>query len=89
MAILDLLGRRWTLRMLWELRDGPLGFRALQAQCDAMSPSVLSQRLTELTTAGVVGQIESLEYELTEEGRGLMEALAPLHQWAARWNPRS
>src|SRR6185436_20644032 len=48
MAALDLLGRRWTLRILWELRDGPVGFRDLQARCDAMSPSVLHQRLNEL-----------------------------------------
>lgn len=33
-AALDLLGRRWILRILWELRSGPMGFRALQALCD-------------------------------------------------------
>src|SRR5690349_8624017 len=49
MAALDLLGRRWTLRVLWELRDGPLGFRAIQAACDDMSSSVLRDRLHELT----------------------------------------
>ena len=39
-ALLDLLGRRWTLRIGWELRDGPLTFRQIQDRCDAMSPSV-------------------------------------------------
>ncbi len=34
-AALDLLGRRWILRILWELRNGPIGFRALQAFCDS------------------------------------------------------
>src|SRR6185437_11521445 len=54
MELLDLLGRRWALRIIWELRDEPFGFRALQARCDGMSPSVLSQRLLELQAAGIV-----------------------------------
>src|SRR5207237_3071394 len=41
MALLDLLGRRWALRILWEARHGPLSFRALRERCDGMSPSVL------------------------------------------------
>ena len=56
MAALDLLGRRWSLRMLWELRDGPLGARSLRERCDGMSPSVLYDRLGELTDLGF-GQI--------------------------------
>lgn len=85
MALLDLLGRRWTLRLLWELRDGPLGFRALQARCDDMSPSVLSQRLSELTASGVLAQGEDQDYRLSESGESLLAALAPLNEWAARW----
>ena len=33
MALLDLLGRRWALRLVWELRDGGQSFRALQERC--------------------------------------------------------
>jgi DNA-binding HxlR family transcriptional regulator len=89
MAILDLLGRRWSLRILWELRHEPLGFRALQARCDGMSPSVLSQRLSELSAAGVVMQGSAQEYTLTPAGLELMAALVPLHEWAANWHPPS
>ncbi len=56
MAALDLLGRRWALRILWELRDGNLGARALRARCDEMSSSVLYERLGELRTAGLIEQ---------------------------------
>src|SRR5438132_837271 len=42
-ALLDLLGRRWALRALWELRLGALTFRALRDACDAVSPSVLAE----------------------------------------------
>jgi DNA-binding HxlR family transcriptional regulator len=88
MAVLDLLGRRWTLRVLWELRVGALTFRALQARCDAMSPSVLNQRLGELRDAGIAELDPDGGYRLTADGRTLLAALAPLADWAARWARR-
>ncbi len=88
MALLDLLGRRWALRIIWELREESFGFRALQARCDGMSPSVLSQRLGELQEAGIVAPDEQSGYGLTPEGRALFQALAPLHDWAQRWADR-
>ena len=54
MALLDLLGRRWTLRILWELRAASRTFRELQAACDGASPSVLNTRLKELRQANLV-----------------------------------
>jgi DNA-binding HxlR family transcriptional regulator len=84
MALLDLLGRRWALRVIWELRDGPLQFRALQERCEGMSSSVLNQRLRELRAAGIV-ELGDDGYRLTEQGRGLIEAVAPLDAWAKRW----
>ena len=85
MALLDLLGRRWMLRILWELRSEALGFRTLQERCDSMSPSVLSQRLNELQEAGIVGHDNNGEYALTKEGVELLQALAPLQEWANGW----
>jgi DNA-binding HxlR family transcriptional regulator len=90
MALFDLLGRRWTLRLLWELRDGRVTFRELQARCDGMSSSVLNQRLAELRDASVVRLSGAGGgYELTEEGLALVEALRPLQAWAARWSERT
>jgi DNA-binding HxlR family transcriptional regulator len=89
MALLDLLGRRWTLRVLWELRDGAMSFRALQARCGGMSSSVLNQRLRELRDADIVFLDEGSGYSLTREGKALLEALLPLHVWAARWEARA
>ena len=85
MAALDLLGRRWTLRILWELRHGSLGARALQAACDHMSSSVLYERLAELQTAGLVTRENDGTYALSALGRQLGVALDPLQKWAERW----
>jgi DNA-binding HxlR family transcriptional regulator len=87
MAAMDLLGRRWALRILWELREGPVGARALQARCDGMSSSVLYQRLKELTEAGLVTQSDQ-GYLLTEVGSSLGSALRPLSEWALVWSAR-
>src|SRR5258707_9985019 len=79
MALLDLLGRRWTLRILWELRDGALTSRALRAACDEASPTVLNERLKELREAGFVELGEAGGYSVTPLGRELNETFLPLH----------
>jgi DNA-binding HxlR family transcriptional regulator len=84
MALLDLLGRRWLLRVVWELREETLTFRALRARCDAMSPSVLNRRLAELRQAGIVEVRSGGGYRLTAEGRALVRALQPIRRWALR-----
>jgi DNA-binding HxlR family transcriptional regulator len=88
MAALDLLGRRWSLRILWELRDGALGARALQDRCDTMSSSVLYERLGELTAAGLVDRSDDGGYRLTDLGDSLGDALGPLDAWARTWAGR-
>jgi DNA-binding HxlR family transcriptional regulator len=85
MAALDLLGRRWALRIIWELRDGPLGFRELQQHCDGMSSSVLRDRLFELSQAAIVATDESGRYSLSPLGQELLEALRPVSEWSGRW----
>jgi DNA-binding HxlR family transcriptional regulator len=85
MALLDLLGRRWTMRILWELRDeSPHTFRELQSLCDDISSSVLSSRLRDLDDAGLVNHIGD-GYALTDQGTSLRDHLLPLDAWAERW----
>jgi DNA-binding HxlR family transcriptional regulator len=85
MALMDLLGRRWTLRVIWELREGRLTFRALQAACDGVSPTVLNERLRELRESGLVDSAGARGYGLTRLGRDLIERFLPLVTWSARW----
>jgi DNA-binding HxlR family transcriptional regulator len=85
MAALDLLGRRWALRVLWELAREPRGFRALQADCGDVSSSVLRERLVELVEARLAEQDGAGRYALTALGAELGAALAPLGDWAQRW----
>ena len=86
MALLDLLGRRWTLRILWELREQTLTSRAMRAACDDVSPTVLQARLSELREAGFVELMPASGYRLTGIGRDLQETFLPLHRFAERWS---
>ena len=85
MVLLDLLGRRWSLRILWELREQPLTSRALRAACDEASPTVMQARLSELREAGFVELVSGDGYRLTPMGRELNETFLPLHRFAGRW----
>ena len=83
MAVLDLVGRRGALRIVWELREGAvLTFRALQAAAQ-LPPGTLNARLAELRAADVVSA--EAGYRLTPRGGALIEALAPLMTWSQAW----
>ena len=83
MRLLEVVGRRWALRVLWELRrGGPLSFRALASACGGLSPTTLNSRLSELQELGAVEHRAGEGYALTESGQALGEALLVLGQWA-------
>lgn len=83
--LLDLLGRRNALRLLWELRDGHAQtFRTLRESCGDVSPTLLNTRLKELRAAALV-EHGSGGYQLTALGQTLLLKLGPLNGWAKRW----
>jgi DNA-binding HxlR family transcriptional regulator len=84
MVLIDLMGRRWILRILWELRGGPLTFRALQDACGGISPSVLNARLSDLRDAALIDPSPD-GYALTTLGLELGNEFAALTQWAEKW----
>lgn len=82
MALLDLMGRRWALGILWTLgKQAPLSFNALLEQCHSISPGVLNTRLKELVAAGLVESADSA-YNLTRHGQQLFGMVEPLGKWA-------
>ena len=84
MVLLDLLGRRWTLRIVWELREEPRRFRELQTSIGA-SPTIINTRLTELREAGLVELDPDSGYRLTALGEELLRLMLPLHVWSEKW----
>ena len=85
MALFDLLGRRWSLGVLWQLCDkGPTTFRGLQDRCGNVSPTVLNKRLKELRHVGLIDHGAD-GYQATALGRELFGMLAPMRAWSRQW----
>lgn len=83
MVALDLLGRRGSLRLIWELRERSMTFRALQDAAQT-NPALLNTRLRELRAAGLV-EHSGDGYRLTGIGQELLRAIQPLSEWARKW----
>jgi len=84
MVLLDLLGRRWVLRLVWELRAGPKRFRELQELIGA-SPTIVNTRLRDLRAARLVELDPESGYRLTALGQELLKLFLPLHVWSEKW----
>src|ERR671912_75638 len=86
---MDTVGERWALLVVRELLLGPKRFAALSAGLPRASQNVLSQRLKELLSAGLIRRVRvgppvsAQVYELTDAGRGLEPALLALARWGA------
>ncbi len=87
----EILGSRWTLVLLRELIAGSSRFNDLRRGVPRMSPALLSKRLKELETAGIVtrspvpGEPDLFEYRLTEAGRDLKPVIEVVGAWGQRW----
>ena len=85
---LDLVGERWALLIVRELLLGPKRFTDLRAGLPGASPNALTDRLNELTQAGILCRRQlpppaaSRVYELTDWGRGLEPVVVALGTWA-------
>jgi DNA-binding HxlR family transcriptional regulator len=84
LALFNVLGRRWALRVVWELRVSGLTYRDLAARIPDMSTSVLTQRLRDLRTARLIEHKHGSGYQLTPEGHALLGHLTGLRDWAGK-----
>lgn len=82
-TVLDQLGRRWSLRLIWELRRDTVSFSELRERT-GVSPSMLTTRLRELEALGVVEKDDARRYRLSGGGRELARILYEINRWAER-----
>jgi DNA-binding HxlR family transcriptional regulator len=87
----ELVGKRWTGAILSVLMDGPLRFSEVRQLVPDLSDRLLSERMKELESEGIVerrvvtGSPVHVEYRLTPKGRALEPALRAMRQWARTW----
>ena len=94
-AAFKILGKRWNALIIRTLLGGERRFSELHATIPALSDRMLSERLRELETEGVVVRkvfVEipiRIEYSLSEKGRTLKPALEEIQRWAETWHEQS
>jgi DNA-binding HxlR family transcriptional regulator len=87
----ELIGKRWTGAIVQSLMAGPRRFNELLAGIPGLSDRLLTERLRELESAGLVerqvhsGSPVRVAYGLTPSGAALRESLDALGRWAERW----
>ena len=88
---IQLLGKRWTGLILDTMLEGPQRFCEMTSIVEGLSDRVLSDRLRELESEGVVERVVypqipvRVEYRLTEKGRDLRPVVQAIHEWAEKW----
>ena len=86
----ELLAERWTLVIVRELVSGGRRFNDIRRGAPLISPSLLSKRLDELTSAGVIRRVKGkrgAEYELTAAGEELRPIVELIGVWGQKWAP--
>ncbi len=87
----ELIGRRWTGGILRAMLTGAHRFTDLAATVPGLSDRLLSERLKELETEGLLERVVypehpvRIEYHLTEKGRSLFPVVESLAEWAEEW----
>lgn len=90
-AAIDLLGKRWTGLIIRILLGGPRRFRDMTEQVPAMSDRMLTERLKELESYGILERKVypetpvRIEYQLTEKGKSLEPVITSIQKWAEQW----
>jgi len=93
-TVLELVGDRWTLAIVGALLRGPRRFGELQTEIAGIAPNILTQRLRQLETNGlVIAQPYSrrpvrVAYSLTAAGESLRPVVDVLDRWAAQRDGR-
>lgn len=94
-AAIELIGRRWSGAILFALGDGPLRFAEIASAVPKMSDRLLSQRLKELESEGLLersveaGSPVRVTYALTPKGSALGPTISELRNWARSWHSAS
>jgi DNA-binding HxlR family transcriptional regulator len=87
----ELVGRRWNGAILFLLLQDRARFAQLRAAIPHITDRMLSERLHELESEGVIVRTVvpqtpvRVEYALTKKGRALAGALRAIGQWAEKW----
>ena len=87
MALFDLLGRNWSMNIIWYLKENKKSFSELEKICDGISPTTLNTRLKDLQKTFIIEKVVD-GYKLTSMGEELFNLFNPLRKWSEKWSEK-
>lgn len=90
-SAIELLGKKWTGLIIRVLLGGPKRFKELKEQIPEMSDKMLTDRMKELESLGILKRTVypempvRIEYELTDRGADLEQVILSIQDWGERW----
>ncbi|MBD7946108.1 MULTISPECIES: winged helix-turn-helix transcriptional regulator [Psychrobacillus] len=87
---MELLGKRWTTLIIYQLLDGSKRFNEIESSLP-ISGRLLSERLKELEREGIVQRTlfsevpVRVEYNLTDKGMALKNVITGIENWSKDW----
>ena len=88
---IEIIGRRWTGAVIRSMLSGATRYSEMLSAVPGLSDRLLSERLKELETRGIVERRVTpstpvrIEYTLTEKGRDLATVVRSVADWADKW----
>ncbi|HZG55621.1 winged helix-turn-helix transcriptional regulator [Paenibacillus sp.] len=88
---MQLISKRWSGLIIFRLMEGPQRFCQIETALPSLSGRVLSERLKELESEGIVSRTVlpetpvRIEYALTAKGRALEPLFREVQKWAGDW----
>jgi DNA-binding HxlR family transcriptional regulator len=92
-GVMEIVGKRWSSGILLALGMGAERFTEIERRVDGLSGRMLSVRLRDLESAGLLERLVepttpvSIRYRLSERGMELIRSLQPMARYARRWEP--
>ncbi|WP_257350849.1 winged helix-turn-helix transcriptional regulator [Pseudalkalibacillus decolorationis] len=90
-AAIEIIGKKWTGLIIRVLLSGPKRFKDIKKQIPDMSDRMLTERMKELESLGIVKRDVypetpvRIEYELTDKGSSLKDVIGEIQRWSDHW----
>jgi len=92
-GIVDIIGSKWNLFIIWHLRTGVLRFTELQSRMCGVNSKTITKHLRDLEKQMIIDRKvypevpPRVEYTLTARGRALLPIIEAMLEWGGRYLP--
>ena len=86
-TVVDIIGSKWNLMIIWHLRDSTFRFSELQSRMCGVNSKTITKHLRDLEHESIITRTvypevpPRVEYALTDQGRGILPIIEAMLMW--------